>query len=129
MDEGKNPNPRIYKVDEVDELKDEISDFLEQLNSDDGVDHLTSRMTTLKSNLDQPLTETKMCDASILYNDTHWEYYQVLKKKSSDRKHQETIERRRKFAEKCLLASLTSNAEDDLIMGMSRSRMPWNCGD
>jgi hypothetical protein len=129
MDEGKNPNPRIYKVDEIDELKDEISDFLEQLNSEDGVDHLTSRMTTLKSNLDQPLTETKMCDASILYNDTHWEYYQVLKKKSYDRKQQETIERRRKFAEKCLLASLTSNAEDDLIMGMSRSRMPWNCGD
>jgi len=129
MDEGKNPNPRIYKVDEIDELKDEISDFLEQLNSEDGVDHLTSQMTILKSNLDQPLTETKMCDASILYNDTHWEYYQLLKKKSYDRKQQETIERRRKFAEKCLMASLTSNAEDDLIMGMSRSRMPWNCGD
>jgi len=129
MDEGKNPNPRIYTIEELDEFKDEISDFLEQLNSTDGVDHLISRMTTLKSNLDEPISETKMCEASILYNDTHWDYYQVLKKKSFDRKQKETIEHSRKFAEHCMMASLTSNAEDYLIMGMSGSRMPWNCGN
>ena len=129
MDEGKNPNPRIYRVEEVEELKEEISDFLDELKNHDGVDHLISRMTTLKSNLDQPNTASKMRDASILYNDTHWEYYQFLRKRSFDQKHEELMKRRRQFAEKCIMASLTSNKDDDLITAMSRKRMPWNCGD
>lgn len=126
MDKGKNPNIRIYKVDE---LKEEISNFLQQLKTEDGFDHLISRMSKLESDLDQSLTESKMCDASIIYNDTTCEFYQLLKKKSFDQKHIESMERRRLFAEKCLMSSITSNAEDDLIMGMSGSRMPWNCGD
>lgn len=129
MDEGKNPNPRIYSVNESYELKEEISDFLQQLKTEEGVDHLISRLCKLESELDQSLTESKMRDASIIYNDITWEFYQLLKKKSFDRKHIESMKRRRLFAEKCLMSSLTSNAEDDLIMGMSGSRIPWNCGD
>jgi hypothetical protein len=129
MDEGKNPNPRIYTVEEVDELKEEVSDFLDQLNSQDGIDHLISRMTTLKSNLDQSISPSKMREASILYNDIHWEYYQFLKKRSFDQKHEESMKRRRQFAEKSIMASLTSDEEDYLIMGMRGGRMPWNCGD
>jgi hypothetical protein len=129
MDEGKNPNPHIYTVEEVDELKEDISEFLDQLKNEDGVDHLISRMTTLKSNLDQPNTAGKMRDVSIEYNDTQWEYYQFLKKRSSVQKHEESMKRRRQFAEKCIMASLTSNREDDLISGMSGSQMPWNCGN
>ena len=129
MDEGKNPDPRIYGVDDVDELREEISDFLDELKNHDGIDHLISRMTTLKSNLDQSISPSKMRDASILYNDTHWEYYQILKKRSFDQKHEESMKRRRQFAEKCIMASLTSTKDDDLIMGMSRKRLPWNCGD
>ena len=129
MDEGKNPNPHIYTVEEVDELKEDISEFLDQLKNEDGVDHLISRMTTLKSNLDQPNTAAKMRDVSIEYNDTQWEYYQFLKKRSSVQKHEESMKRRRQFAEKCIMASLTSNREDDLISGMSGSQMPWNCGN
>jgi hypothetical protein len=129
MDEGKNPNPQIYTVDEVTDLKEEISEFLDQLKNEDGVGHLVARMSTLLSDLDQPQTQSKMVDASTLYNDIQWEYYQVLKKKSFDRKQKESMERRRLFAQKCIMSSLTSNREDDLIVGMSGSRFPWNCGD
>jgi len=129
MDEGKNPQPRIYSVKEIPEFKEDLASFIEQISSENGTVDLISKMTTLMSSLDQSAASSKMLEASIQLNDAHWEYYQILKKNSFDRKHKEAMERRRLFAQKHLMESLTSNAEDELIVGMSGSRMPWNCGD
>jgi len=123
MDEGKNPNPPIYTVDE---LKEELSNFLGQLALESAAADLISRLSVLKTDLErhQP-TEAEMRDASICYHDAQWEFYQFLKKKSFDRKHEEA--RKRALAEKWLMSTiLTSKAEDDLIAGMSGGRMPWN---
>jgi hypothetical protein len=129
MDEGKNPNATIYKVDEVDELKEELGGFLDQLALEGAAD-LISRLSVLKTDLERhEPTEAEMRDASICYHDAQWEFYQFLKKKSFDRKHEEAQQRKRAFAEKCLMSTLTNAAEDDLIVGMSGGRMPWNCGD
>lgn len=122
MDEGKNPNATIYKVDELDELKEELDGFLDQLALEGAAD-LISRISVLKTDLERhEPTEAEMRDASICYHDAQWEFYQFLKKKSFDRKHEEAQQRKRAFAKKCF-------TEDDLIVGMSGGRMPWNCGD
>ena len=120
MDEGKNPNPPIYRVDEVDELKEELGEFIDELKNKS--DDLVSRMTQLKMALDghEP-TEAEMHEASISFHDAQWEYYQLLKKESFDRKHEEAMRRRREFAQ--------TEAEDYLICGMSGSRLPWECGN
>ncbi len=129
MDEGKNPNPPIYGVDEVDELKQELSDFQIQLELEGAAADLISRISVLKTDLEghQP-TEAEMRDASICYHDAEWEFYQFLKKRSFDRKHEEAMQRKRAFAEKCLMSTLTTQAEDDLIVGM-RGSLPWECGN
>jgi hypothetical protein len=127
MDEGKNPNPPIYGVDEVEELKDELGEFIDELKTKS--DDLVSRMTQLKTALEghEP-TETEMHEASISFHDAQWEYYQLLKKESFDRKHEEAMHRRREFAQKCIMSTLTTQAEDNLIVGMSGS-LPWECGN
>jgi hypothetical protein len=120
MEEVKMRNPRIYSVDERDVFRSEISDLLNQLKNEDSVDNLISRMTRLKSDLDQPLTEAKMRDVSIQYNDAKLESIHFFNKKSFDRK----------ILEKYLMDSLTSNNDDDdLIIGMSGDILPWSCGD
>lgn len=128
MDEGKNPNPPIYGVDEVEEFKEDLGEFIDELKNKS--DELVSRMTQLKTALEghEP-TEAEMHEASISFHDAQWEYYQLLKKESFDRKHEEAMRRRREFAQTCLMSTLTTQADDDLICGMSGSRMPWNCGD
>ena len=127
MDEGKNPNPPIYGVDEVEELKDELGEFIDELKTKSS--DLVSRMTQLKTALEghEP-TETEMHEASISFHDAQWEYYQLLKKESFDRKHEEAMRRRREFAQKCIMSTLTTQAEDNLIVGMSGS-LPWECGN
>lgn len=120
MEELKIRNPRIYSVDERDVFRSEISDLLNQLKKEDSVDNLISRMTRLKSDLDQPLTESKMRDVSIQYNDAKLESIHFFNKKSFDRK----------MLEKYLMDSLTSNKDDDdLLIGMSGDILPWSCGD
>jgi hypothetical protein len=120
MEELKIRNPRIYSVDECDILRAEICDFTNQLKKEDRVDDLISRMTRLKYELDQLLTESKMRDVSIQYNNAKQEFIQFLNKKSFDRK----------MLEKYLMDSLTSNKDDDdLIIGMSGDILPWSCGD
>ena len=119
MEEVKIRNPRIYSVDECDILRAEICDLLNQLKNEDRVDDLISPMTRLKSELDQPLTGSKMRDVSIQYNDAKLESIQFLNKKSFDRK----------MLEKYLIDSLTSNKGDNLIIGMSGDILPWRCGD
>jgi hypothetical protein len=120
MEELKIRNPRIYSVDESDVLRAEICHLLNQFKKEDRVDDLISRMTRLKSDLDQPLTESKMRDVSIQYNDTKLESIHFFNKKSFDRK----------LLEKYLMDSLTSNKDDDdLIIGMSGDILPWICGD
>lgn len=129
MDEGKNPNPPIYGVDEVDELKEHLREFINQL--DNKSNDLVSRMTQLKKDLDSEgheLIEAEMQKASIAFHDAQWEYYQLLKKQSFERKHAAAMHHRREFAQKCLMSTLTTEAEDDLIVGMSGSLMPWECG-
>ena len=119
MEEVKIRNPRIYSVDECDILRAEICDLLNQLKNEDRVDDLISPMTRLKSELDQPLTESKMRDVSIQYNDAKLESIHFFNKKSFDRK----------MLEKYLMDSLTSTTDDDLIIGMSGEIQPWSCGD
>ena len=119
MEELKIRNPRIYSVDESDVLRAEICDFMNQFKKEDRVDDLISRMTRLKSDLDQPLTESKMRDVSIQYNDAKLESIHFFNKKSFDLK----------LLEKYLMDSLTSNNDDDLIIGMSGDILPWSCGD
>jgi hypothetical protein len=38
------------------------------------------------------------------------------------------MQRKRAFAEKCIMSTLTTQADDDLIVGMSGS-LPWECGN
>jgi len=105
-----------------------LGEFIDELKNKS--DDLVSRMTQLKTALDlKPTTEAQMHEASISFHDAQWEYYQLLKKESFDRKHEEAMRRRREFAQKCLMSTLTTQAEDDLICGMSGSRMPWECGN
>ena len=119
MEEVKHLIPIIYSVHESEVLKEEICEFLNQLKNQDHVDDLISRMTRLKSDLDQPLTESKMRDVSIQYNDSKLESIHFFNKKSFDRK----------MLEKYLMDSLTSNKDDNLIIGMSGDILPWICGD
>jgi hypothetical protein len=112
-------NPLIYSVNESKNLQQEICNFLNQLKNEEGVDHLITMMTKLKSDLDKSLTESKMRDASNEYNEAKCQFIQFLEQKTVHRK----------ILEKSITDSLTSKAEDDLIVGMSGNRMPWFCGD
>jgi hypothetical protein len=97
MDEGKNPNPRIYRKDEAFELTEEHVNFIDQLTDElqDG-DPITEAMTekltqliaktrSLKATLEND-DNVDMHAASISYNDAVWEFYQILRKKSYIRK-------------------------------------------
>lgn len=98
MDEGKNPNPRIYQQSEAGELIQEysgsIEDVMDELQYGDPptteaitekLTQLHAKMRNLKATLEND-ANTDMHAASISYNDAMWEFYQILKEKSHIRK-------------------------------------------
>lgn len=99
MDEGKNPNPRIYQHSEADELIEEHGDFIDQMmaelqNGEPTTEATTEKLTRLIATMRQLKATLKndanpdMHAASISYNDAAWEFYQILKEKSHIRKQQ-----------------------------------------
>lgn len=100
MDEGKNPNPRIYQQIEAGELIQEhigsIEDVMDEIQYGDlphteaitgKLTQLAEKMRSLKATLEND-ANTDMHAASISYNDAMWEFYQILKEKSHIRKQQ-----------------------------------------
>lgn len=100
MDEGKNPNPRIYQQSEAGELIQEhsgsIEDIMDEIQCGDlphteaitgKLIQLTEKMRSLKATLEND-ANPDMHAASISYNDAMWEFYQILKEKSHIRKQQ-----------------------------------------
>ena len=100
MDEGKNPNPRIYQQSEAGELIQEysgsIEDVMDELQYGDPpnteaitekLTQLLAKMRSLKATLEND-ANTDMHAASISYNDAMWEFYQILREKSHIRKQQ-----------------------------------------
>jgi hypothetical protein len=99
MDEGKNPNPRIYQQSEADELIEEHDDFIDQMTTElqngeptteattEKLTQLIATMRQLKATLEND-AKADMHAASISYNDAAWEFYQILKEKSHIRKQQ-----------------------------------------
>ncbi len=101
MDEGKNPNPRIYQQNEAGELIQEysgsIEDVMDELQYGDPptteaitekLTQLLAKMCSLKATLEND-ANTDMHAASISYNDAMWEFYQILREKSHIRKQQQ----------------------------------------
>jgi hypothetical protein len=101
MDEGKNPNPRIYQQSEAGELIQEysgsIEDVMDEIQYGDPpnteaitgkLTQLAEKMRNLKATLEND-ANTDMHAASISYNDAMWEFYQILKEKSHIRKQQQ----------------------------------------
>jgi hypothetical protein len=101
MDEGKNPNPRIYQQSEAGELIQEysgsIEDVMDELQYGDPptteaitekLTQLLAKMRSLKATLEND-ANTDTHAASISYNDAMWEFYQILKEKSHIRKQQQ----------------------------------------
>ena len=106
MDEGKNPNPRIFTISEAAELSEEIRDLIDALKEEkqrscgmvritdntnrdssrwERTIQLISRMKFLAIALEHgsvAFTEADMHAASILYNDTVWEMFQISNEKS-----------------------------------------------
>ena len=96
MDEGKNPNPRIFMPSELHELQEYIKDFQEQMEDEsttltcpttDIRQHLAkliSTMSLLTTALkhSEILTESDMHSASITFHDTEWEFFQIMKEQS-----------------------------------------------
>jgi hypothetical protein len=91
MDEGKNPNPRIYQQSEAGELIQEysgsIEDVMDELQYGDPpnteaitekLTQLLAKMRSLKATLEND-ANTDMHAASISYNDAMWEFYQILR--------------------------------------------------
>jgi hypothetical protein len=100
MDEGKNPNPRIYQQSEAGELIHEhigsIEDIMDEIQHGDPpnteaitkkLNQLLAKMRSLKATLEND-ANTDTHAASISYNDATWEFYQILKEKSHIRKQQ-----------------------------------------
>jgi hypothetical protein len=99
MDEGKNPNPRIYLQTEAGEFIEEFDDFIDQMtdelqNGEPTTDSATEKLTSLLANMRQLKTtlgnddKADMRAASISYNDAAWEFYQIMREKSYIRKQQ-----------------------------------------
>ena len=99
MDEGKNPNPRIYLQTEAGEFIEEFDDFIDQMtdelqNGEPTTDSATEKLTSLLANMRQLKTtvgdddKADMHAASISYNDAAWEFYQIVREKSYIRKQQ-----------------------------------------
>jgi len=99
MDEGKNPNPRIYLQTEAGEFIEEFDDFIDQMtdelqNGEPTTDSATEKLTSLLANMRQLKTtvgdddKADMRAASISYNDAAWEFYQIVREKSYIRKQQ-----------------------------------------
>lgn len=98
MDEGKNPNPRIYQRSEAGELIKKYSDFIEQMTDelqygDPTTEALTARLAQLivntrqlKATLENDAANADMRTASISFNDAAWEFYQIVREKSYIRK-------------------------------------------
>ena len=97
MNEGKNPNPRIYQQSEAGELNNELADVIEQmmeelLDCDTTLEALTKKLTeliattrSLKATLETD-AKADMHAASISYNDAEWKLYQIVREKSYIRK-------------------------------------------
>ena len=103
MDEGKNPNPRIYQQSEAGELIQEhsgsIEDVMDEIQHGDPpnteaikekLTQLAEKMRSLKATLEND-AKPDMHAASISYNDATWEFYQILKEKSHIRKQQQGL--------------------------------------
>ena len=100
MNEGKNPNPRIYQLSEAGKLIQEYSDFIEQMtdelqHGDSTTEAIAARLTQLiantrqlKAKLENDADNTDMYAASISFNDAAWEFYQIVREKYYIRKHQ-----------------------------------------